>query len=215
MPMTTPDTPGTRRSNRGLWLLLAPLVLIGAGLTISEYLRVRQAAPPPVTAPAPEPPKPKPVVAKPIPLAESITERIDLLVYDALVPPIPKTEQEVIAALGAPARTSARSIPNQYEPAKPDTLRTLVYPGMTVDFLKVTHTGGEFPTGITVTGPKVWVKWDLNVGTSEKKVIDTLGQPRTRTAASLTYEYSVAPSTVTFHLQNGVVTKIVWSYYVD
>ncbi|OPZ80946.1 MAG: hypothetical protein BWY76_03191 [bacterium ADurb.Bin429] len=151
--MTMPTEHRAHPPNRGLWLLLAPLLLVGAGLTISEYLRARQAAPPP-PAPAPAPaPKPAPAAAKPIPLAESISERVDLLIYDALVPPIPKTEQELIAALGAPTRTGARSVPNRYVPAQPDTLRTLYYPGMSVDFLRVTNTGGEFPTGVTVTGP--------------------------------------------------------------
>jgi len=211
MPMITPTGHRAHPPNRGLWLLLAPLVLLGAGLTISEYLRARNAAPPLPPAPAPAPtPKPVPEAGKPIPLAESITERVDLLIYDALVPPIPKTEKELIAALGAPARTGSRSVPNQYSTSA-DTLRTLHYLGMSVDFLKVSHTGGEVPSGITVTGPKVWVKWDLNVGVAEKKVTTTLGSPRSRTATSLTYEYSVAPSTVTFHLSNGVVTKIVWS----
>ncbi|HOS44456.1 MAG TPA: hypothetical protein PK794_12250 [Armatimonadota bacterium] len=213
--MTMPTGHRAPLPNRGLWLLLAPLLLVGAGLTISEYLRARSAMPPPPPAPAPAPaPPPAPEAGKPIPLAESITERIDLLIYDALVPPIPKTEHDLIAALGPPVRTGTRSVPNR-NTANSDTLRTLYYPGMSVDFLKVSHTGGEFPTGLTVTGPKVWVKWDLNVGVAEKKVTTTLGPPRSRTDATLTYEYSVAPSTVTFHLRSGVVAKIVWSYYVD
>jgi hypothetical protein len=212
--MTTPDMNNAAGSNRSFWVLLTLLLLIGASITGYEYWRGRQAAVPP----------PPPVIEKPaapstapaaIPLPSELRERIDLLIYDALVPPINKTEKELIAALGAPVRTTARSIPNRHEPSKPDTLRTLVYPGMTIDFLRVTHTGGEFPTGITVTGPKVWVKWDLNVGTTEKTVLKTLGKPKSRTATSLTYEYSIAPSTVVFHLRNGAVVKIVWAYYVD
>lgn len=214
--MTTPDTRNAPEQSRGFWLLLVFLIIAGAAVTGYEYWQSTQPQKPPAPKPAPPPVAPAPVVPpKDVELPASRTARIDQLVYDALMPPIKKTEKDVIADFGAPMRTLTKTVPNNYAPSKPDTLRTLVYPGLSVDFLTVTHTGGELPTGLTVTGKNWKVKWYLGVGTSAKTITDTLGEPKARTANTLTYEYSIAPSTVTFYLKDGVVTKVAWEYYVD
>jgi hypothetical protein len=205
---------------KGFGLMLILLIIIGVALTGYEYWRSTQQQAPPPPKPAPATPAP-PIAVTPANPQDALDmpagkrQRVDLLIFDALMPPVQKTEAGVIADFGTPRRIETKSVPNAHVPSKPDQLRTLVYDGMTMSFLRVTNTGGELPAGMVVTG-KTWVvKWYLGVGATEKLILDTLGTPKARTAATLTYVYSLAPSTTTFHLANGTVTKVVWEYYID
>lgn len=208
--MPTPHNSAVPMPGKGFGIAILLLVVLGVALTGYQYWSATR-RPVPVTPPPPPPPPPAPALVNPqdaLGMPDSKRRRVDLLVYDALMPPVQKTESGMIADFGKPLRIETAT-------AGPDRLRTLVYSGMTMSFLHKTSTGGDLPKRMVVTSKSWVVKWYLGVGAKASLVLSTLGPPKARTVTTLTYSYSLATSTTTFTVANGVVTKVEWQYDTD
>jgi hypothetical protein len=115
---------------------------------------------------------------------------------------------EVERALGPPLRTEPGAVASYRDPAVFRATRRLSYPGLVVDVLE---SGKVLRVRITVPGRGL--PFGLDVGSAREDVERVLGEPQAADNNQLMYLYSDGfPETVHFHLRDGCVRAIEWSY---
>jgi hypothetical protein len=134
-----------------------------------------------------------------------------------------ESRSHVIATLGAPASTTGDTLRNQHDPTVVDSLVTLRYAGMSVQFF-VGSSGNEFPTAVSVTDSAIALPVRLGIGASRAEIERSFGTPDYERSQgdSLLVEF-VVPSPgigasgnqLTFAFVGGTVRSIHWIYYID
>jgi hypothetical protein len=196
---------------RTFWLIAALCLLT---LAMSACASSRETAPPPELDapdqghPAPptddEPAAPTPSAAKQF-IADVVSDTVSLSIRD------------VRRRLGPPVRTTAEPIVNRHDTTQTDTLRTLAYDSLEVQFYDVTRSGKQLPTYLAFWGERYEGPQGLSAGLSHDSVRGVLGEPARRENGDLVFQVGSEPTptalTVTF--EDDAATRFQWSFYVD
>jgi hypothetical protein len=126
----------------------------------------------------------------------------------------------LIARLNAPRRAEAEAFPNRHVPEQVDTLRTLHYDGLTLEFYEVTG-GPAFLQTVDVTGGVYETAEGLGVGSTREEVEavythSTSAEP-TDEGHVVTYERADGPAPLTLEVRyvGDEVAAMTWRFYVD
>ena len=119
-----------------------------------------------------------------------------------------RTGAEVERTLGPPLGAEPGAVPTYRDPTAFRATRRLSYPGLVIDVL---------PTGrllrVRIGAPGRGLPFGLDVGTAREEVERVLGEPQESADGHLMYLYSDGyPETVHFHLRDGRVRAIEWSF---
>jgi hypothetical protein len=124
------------------------------------------------------------------------------------------------ARLNAPVRAETEAIPNRHVPGQVDTLRTLHYDGLALEFYEVTG-GPTFLQTVTVTGGVYETAEGLGVGSTRGEVEavythSTSAEP-TDEGNVVTYERADGPAPLTLEVRyvGDDVAAMTWRFYVD
>lgn len=120
------------------------------------------------------------------------------------------------AEAGRPTSTNVRVEPNRHASGVKDSIFRFEYDGLSVQ-LRVPGPGGEMIEHVAVTDRK-WLTFPyFRPGVSAERVIQALGEPQRREGNSLIYDCASGevPAPVAFELNEGIVQRIVFNYYVD
>ena len=143
-------------------------------------------------------------------------QRVKQFIGDALQPSIEITPAGVERRLGAPESVEKEPIENEHDPSQTDTLRTLVYEGLQVEFYDVSGSGKQMLRHITLTGEQYAGPRGLHPGISRAAVKDTLGPPSRTKQDQFIYEAGEPTPTFTIvHFEGDAATRIEWAFYVD
>ncbi len=136
-----------------------------------------------------------------------------------LRPASPTAAEAFLSSLPRPLAVHDRKVANPQDPRRLDTVRTLVYSGLTLTEYRVSSTGSRFPLAVEVSDPRYVTRNGLRVGLSARAAIAILGQPTARDGS--TWIYSVvapqgsAPYELRLRLEGGRVTDLRWMAYLD
>lgn len=145
----------------------------------------------------------------------SLQEALDV----TLRPASPTAAETFLSSLPQPLAVHDRKVANPQDPRRVDTVRTLVYRGLTLTVYRVSSTGSRFPLAVEVTDPHYVTRDGLRVGLSARAALAILGQPTAREGS--TWVYSVvapqgsAPYELRLRLEGGRVTDLRWMAYLD
>ena len=119
-----------------------------------------------------------------------------------------RTGAEVERTLGPPLGAEPGAVPTYRDPTAFRATRRLSYPGLVIDVL---------PTGrllrVRIGAPGRGLPFGLDVGTAREEIERVLGEPQESADGHLMYLYSDGyPETVHFHLRDGRVRAIEWSF---
>ena len=143
-------------------------------------------------------------------------QRVKQFIGDALQSNAEVTPADVERRLGAPESIEAKPIENEHDPSQTDTLRTLVYEGLQVEFYDVSGSGKQMLRRITLTGDQYTGPRGLHPGISQAAVKDTMGAPSRTEQDRLIYEAGDPTPTFTIvHFNGDAAARIEWSFYVD
>ncbi|MDX1647711.1 MAG: hypothetical protein R3304_11255 [Longimicrobiales bacterium] len=128
------------------------------------------------------------------------------------------TAEELRQRFGPPDARRASPTPNRHVPDQTDTLVTLEYEGLTVELYSVTG-GEDLLQSIVVSSPGI-LAYDqpVDVGSEWATVTSVLGPPSGRRDGTPFYACEGCPAAdapVYFEVEDGVVRRIRFSYYVD
>ena len=104
----------------------------------------------------------------------------------------------------------------QNEPAcKQDVKNVLFYNGLSIIIYRVSETGREIITDISVSTDEYKLKWGLSVGCTQDELKKQLGEPYEENNNTYVYQTDEAPSIVVFYIRNSNVYRIDWEFYYD
>lgn len=122
----------------------------------------------------------------------------------------------VLDRLNDPIRVETEPRPNRHIPDQVDTLRTFHYAGLQFTVYDVTGSAKEIMQHIVVTDSTYTTDAGVHVGMSPPQVRAALGLPDENTAEAFVYNLSeVTPSQLHIAFEEGVATRLEWSFYVD
>lgn len=150
--------------------------------------------------------------ATPAPRAAAVSQ----LIESALRADGNISQAELVGRLGPPLRITSEPIPNQYEPERTDTVRTLTYRGLTAMVYEATQSGRTFLIRLVLTSGRYRTPEGLHVGMRQAQAIDRIGPPTERNAAAneLIYTESESmPTALILTVKGGRVTQIAWEFY--
>ena len=91
------------------------------------------------------------------------------------------TRSEIIRALGTPIRITKKEVINVHDPEQVDVKNVLFYDGLSIKIYRVSETGREIITGISITADEYKLKWGLSIGCTQddlkKQFIDDYFKP--------------------------------------
>jgi hypothetical protein len=120
------------------------------------------------------------------------------------------------ARLGPPTDVVAATEPNRHIPDAIDSLFTMHWPGASV-MLRTPPSGADLAERVTVRDDR-WLRWtDPGIGDAGARVVEVLGPPQERQPGILRYACGAGPvdEPVGFVIVDGVVSEIVFDFYVD
>jgi hypothetical protein len=186
-------------------LLAAALVACGAPkheTAVGSPSR-REAAPAAETAPGPVP---------------SATDSVRGA-YWAFVQKLDGRRADVRKVLGPPASSSGDTLRNVHDPAIVDSLVTLRFAGLQIQFFVGAAGGNEFPTLVSTTDSSVRLPLPVGIGSTRAELEHAFGRAdfESSRSDSLCLQFAVpgGGNQLVFLLLNDRVRKVEWSYYVD
>jgi hypothetical protein len=138
------------------------------------------------------------------------------LIRDALRSDGSITRSDLVQRLGPPPHTEQRPIPNQYDPTRTDTVRTLQYPGVKALIYDVTGERKTFLIRLALTTDRYASPEGLRVGDSEERVLERIGPPTDRDTARSEWIYEedkTTPTALVIQMQDGRVAQLAWEFY--
>jgi hypothetical protein len=130
---------------------------------------------------------------------------------------------DVAAKLGAPRSTTGAALRNRHDPHVVDSLVTLWYAGISVQFF-VGARGKEFPIAVSVTDSGISLPLPVGIGARRTEIDRTFGltdyekwHGDTLLAEYLVPSAGISPGDdeLVFAFVRGIVRRIGWVYYVD
>ncbi len=162
--------------------------------------------------PADAPPSPTDTASEPSPTRSRELASLTCDDLESQILPREPTRRTLRDAFGEPDETSVTTEPNRHDPQVTDSLFTLTWPGS--EFRVRKATGDDFPVRAEISEPGV-MEPDL-IGVDTARVVEVLGQPRRRSDGELVYDCGMGASEpVTLYVEDGAVTGVRVSYYVD
>lgn len=120
-----------------------------------------------------------------------------------------ETRDDVLRALGPPVDRDTRRRATFRDPTVSRTVERLRYPGLAVEL------AGRL-VRVELTAPLYRLPWGLDVGVRREALAAALGEPEQASDTRVRYLYSDGfPKTVTFHIDDGVVRRIDWEYWLE
>jgi hypothetical protein len=139
--------------------------------------------------------------------------------YWAFVNKLDGRRGDVGKVLGPPTSSSGDTLRNVHDPTVVDSLVTLHYPGLEVQFFVGAAGGNEFPTLVSTTDSSVRLPLPVGIGSSRAELERAFGRADFESSRSdsvcLQFEVSGGSNQLVFLLLNNTVRRIEWSYYVD
>lgn len=122
------------------------------------------------------------------------------------------TYEDLVARLGSPLRVDTAFV-DEPERRAPDTMRTLVYPGLELGLHERTGSRDIRLTHFMLTDPRYTSPEGLRVGYSESQVLGMLGVPTRRETTELIYK-KTHPSNclLVVFLEQRTVSRMVWQF---
>lgn len=120
------------------------------------------------------------------------------------------------ARLGPATEETVATEPNRHIPDAIDSLFTMQWIGLSVD-LRTPPSGDDLVERVTVTDDR-WLRWtDPGIGDTEEGLREFLGTPQERQTDVLRYACGEGPVSepVGFVITEGVITEVVFDFYVD
>ena len=143
-------------------------------------------------------------------------QRVKQFIGDALQSNAEVTPADVERRLGTPESVETEPTENRHDPSQTDTLRTLVYEGLQVEFYDVSGSNKQMLRHIALTGEQYAGPRGLHPGISRAAVKDTLGSPSRTEQNQFIYEAGEPTPTFTIvHFEGDAAARIEWSFYVD
>ncbi len=150
--------------------------------------------------------------------AEKVGPPVDVvsrLIQTALKSDGSLSYESLIQRLGAPQRVETAPVSNQYVEGQIDTLRTLVYAGVEALLYDVQDASKTILVRLSLSSTQYATPEGLRVGLSKERVLDLLGPPTRRDAATgkLVYrETAPNPTSMVIQLQDNRVVRIDWEF---
>lgn len=125
----------------------------------------------------------------------------------------------LLARLDAPRRAEAEAVPNRHVPGQTDTVRTLVYDGLTLEVYQVAG-GATFLQRVAVTGEGYETAEGLGVGSPRAAVEAVYAHPAGASGGAVRYDHydgpdDPTPTGVEVRYAGDRVAAMTWSFYVD
>ena len=130
------------------------------------------------------------------------------------------TEASLSRCLGSPLEMTIDTVSNLHT-GEPDNILHITYPGIRYSIYRVLADGKEILFEVEVFENTRELALGINVGVEWARVLDLLGAPTREEQGAqgmLIADYvadEFMSETVTFWVENGVVSRILWSYYID
>lgn len=206
--------PRTQTSSRHLsvhWMLLLTSSVLLSACGTSEQAARTSTGPLPYDTLAVEAAERLPATpATPAPRTAAVAHIIDkALRTDGSI-----DRSELVQRLGLPLRTTAESVPNQYDTTRTDTVRTLMYRGLQAMLYETSPR--TFLIRLVLTDDRYISPEGLHVGMPPQQVISTIGPPTAhdQRAGELIYaEHDTMPTALILTVRRGHVTQIAWEFY--
>jgi hypothetical protein len=130
------------------------------------------------------------------------------------------TEATLLHSLGAPLEIAVDTIANIHT-GDPDNILDITYPGIRYTIYRVLADDKEILFKVEAFAPTEELALGIRVGVPWSHVLQELGAPTSEdqspTGAYVAH-YVVdqfVEETVTFWVDDGIVSKIIWDYYID
>ena len=130
------------------------------------------------------------------------------------------TEASLARCLGAPLDVTVDTVANLHT-GEPDNVLHITYPGVRYSIYRVLADGKEILFKVEAFAPTEELALGISVGVPWSHVLEELGAPtdEDRSAAGILSAHYVVDrfveETVTFWVEDGVVSRISWDYYID
>ena len=144
------------------------------------------------------------------------TTAVARLIEDALRADGNITKAALMRRLGPPDRVTTEPVRNAYALNRTDTVRTLIYRGVEAMLYEATQSGQTFLIRLVLTSRRYRSPEGLRVGMRQVQVINRIGPPSERDAATgeLIYaERASMPTALILTVRRGRVTQIAWEFY--
>ncbi|MGH7481165.1 MAG: hypothetical protein ACRELV_03350, partial [Longimicrobiales bacterium] len=173
------------------------------------------------SSPATPPAAPPTAPSVPRAAAEPVTPISPAAARDTFVltglRPIGRTRGEIIDRAGRPDSVRVRAVPNRHVEGQIDTVATLYYPELRAE-LYVISGGRELLMSVLVRDDR-WLASDrIRIGMPWRRVPELLGPPLDTQNGRPAYWCAGclgAEDPVLFHVEDGVVRAVEFTYYVD
>ena len=130
------------------------------------------------------------------------------------------TEASLLNCLGTPLEITVDTIANIHT-GEPDNILDITYPGIRYTIYRVLADGKEILFRVEALAPTEALALGIRVGVAWSHVLQELGAPTREdqsSTGSFVARYVVdqfVEETVTFWVDDGIVSKIIWGYYID
>jgi len=119
---------------------------------------------------------------------------------------------EALRSLGQLRKEITKSIPNKYDGNKLVEFRILTFDGL--KYIGWQNDKKELrPETIEIESSRWKILHGLEVGSSASRIIEALGSPTEKAANKITYIGET--DEINFSISEGLITKIVFNYYVE
>lgn len=130
------------------------------------------------------------------------------------------TETSLLNCLGTPLKIAVDTIANIHT-GEPDNILDITYPGIRYTIYRILADGKEILFRVEAFAPTEELVLGIRVGVPWSHVLQELGTPTSEDQSptgGFVAHYVVdqfVEETVTFWVDDGIVSKIIWDYYID
>lgn len=140
----------------------------------------------------------------------------DDLVENGLL--VPDTHVAAVSKLGQPDSAHTRPEQNPHDQSRTDSIISLYYPGLHLEYHLISEGGKEILTTAEVSDNRYLKYPDLGIGASGSRIVSALGEPDERSDNKFEYRCSRClgyESPLYFHLVDNVVKSLEYRFPLD
>lgn len=130
------------------------------------------------------------------------------------------TRAELSRALGGPDSVRGRVVPNRHDGAISDSLLTVYYPGLSVEFFRAGFDGRELLSALVIVDDRyLRPESPLRLGMEEDEVRLVLGEPGGSAGGTLSYRCTTCNAAgydvLELRLADGQLRQLALRYWID
>lgn len=147
---------------------------------------------------------------------DEIKQRVDLFLEEGLRLSLGNSLAEITAKLGEPLKKNIIEKKNIHYPDSTDQLYELFYEGLFIRIYHVSEMKRDLLVSLEVTSDKYEILFDLRIGSSKSKVLESLGPADEAKTDLLRYygsEYRAGE--IDFLFKDDKLVAICWYYFLD